>query len=510
MKPDNFLTVAFLLSFLPTGAAHAQPAFDATYDFDNYYPQQSYSSASDGEGGYRVFRFNYNWADSTQGIAGVRLDSAGEVLDVSLYAGPELGIPHQAFRMPDSTTVLLVNNSILRLGPSGEVISLTTLHTIGNYAIMRIAPVGNEVYVAINTYRNSPSFHILLTLVHLGTDGSILQQCSVRNDSANFQVEALMALPATGPVLVGRSYMVPCKVAALAFDNTLDVVWAKTGPEIPYESNVPVLIKPLQDGDMAMIWDADLPDHSGGLMELTTEGEVVAYHTHTMKNVGDAAPLPDGGWLFLHSPGYNPAYTRHFGPNSDLLGSGTVSGLFAGEIHQATEPGWWDVLSGTYGAGLSMAHFNVDDGTCLVPPVLSASMSMGTAQLQTLQLEMDTTLATAIPGICSRSPLTVTRTMQCGFEGMEELLASNTRCQQIEAHGPSISVALRWDQADVPEVQLFDAMGRLLPSSGFQWEAGDGNDRVFHLRQVSTSGIGILRITGKHASTSCKLVFGPQ
>jgi hypothetical protein len=80
----------------------------------------------------------------------------------------------------------------------------------------------------------------------------------------------------------------------------------------------------------------------------------------------------------------------------------------------------------------------------------------------------------------------------------------------METSGQGISVALCWNQTDVPEVRLFDAMGRLLPSAGIQWEADASNERVLRLPQAPASGIGILRITGKQASTSCKLIFGAE
>jgi hypothetical protein len=51
-------------------------------------------------------------------------------------------------------------------------------------------------------------------------------------------------------------------------------------------------------------------------------------------------------------------------------------------------------------------------------------------------------------------------------------------------------------------------MGRELPTNVFQTETQKMGTRLLELPYTPTSGMGILRIQGKQASTSCKVVFG--
>jgi hypothetical protein len=497
-------------------ALYAQLPFDATYDLGDSNSQFNYPSTPDGNGDFWVFRSKYDAPDTMQATAAVHLNSEGTVLNAEYCAGPTLAVPVQALLGPDSTIWVLGYASqdgsctLLHLGMEGGLISLEDLQAeLLSPAQMTIE--GDALYVLLNSQQSGP-FGLTTHVLKLNFEGAITQQWAFSGDSVPCTFEAMQWVDGVGLVLAGRTYEMPSSFLVMALDPTLNVLWAHTGPEVSFSSNTPVIVRQVPGSEVAVVWNAHVPDGPGGLLVLDADGNVVQSFSHTMGDVEDMQTLPDGGWLFLHSSGPSPTLLRRFDQDGTLVSSGNISGGVIARCWPGETAGWWQVLSGLFDGGdMSMASFDLDDGPCKPPPTWSVAMTEDTVLLQPLAWHtVDLPVITG-SAVCMTHPLEVTRTVHCGAVGVEEPQAPvRDHCQQMETSGQGISVALCWNQTDVPEVRLFDAMGRLLPSAGIQWEADASNERVLRLPQAPASGIGILRITGKQASTSCKLIFGAE
>lgn len=490
-------------------AVFSQSAFDATYDFGDYGSQIYYPSCPDGEGGYRLFRFKAT-EGGTLGVVALHLNGVGTELDAIGYTGQGMGGPQQAFLMPDSSTVLRADASILRIDRSGEIVSLTgLLPEPGPGSTMCMAPVNNNIWVAINDVQDSPVYHEVLRVLEIGMDGSVLQQRSFHTPFPHLQSISILTLPDSGFVLAGKLVnSASDSILITSFSSDLDNNWSKSG-QVSFGSVAPIQLTNLSDSSFAVIWDGDFGGH-GGLLKLGTDGEMLSYQMHSMPELGDAEPLADGGWLFLNGSDFDHSVIRHFSVDGALLGSGTVSGQWLGQIHPAAQPGWWDVLSGTANVQLSMDHFNLLDGTCLVPPIWSVTMEISSMELVDLQLEMDTTSITSVPMGCTSYPVSLTRTVGCGTAGIEEHAARPAaRCEQMmHADGGKIAVLIDIAATEIPKVRLLDAIGRELPHSRMEWSTLHGNTRTLRFQQPQASGMAILQLEGKEGSVGCKLILG--
>jgi hypothetical protein len=386
-----------------------------------------------------------------------------------------LATPVQAVQGANSTFWVLGNGgldgvySLLHLAMDGGFISLKTFPVFGTRQ-PSLTLDGNDLYVLLNSQQSDP-FGVTTHVLKLDQDGTVVQQLAFRGDSLDFLFEGMQWVEGVGLVLAGRSFQNQSSLAVIGLDSSLNVQWAHTGPSIPFSSNLPLLVRELNGPLVAVVWSADNPEPLGGLLVLNASGEVVESFSHTMSDVADVQPLQDNGWLFLRGFIQGPILLRHFGEDGIQLGSGSTSGTLVGQLWANGIEGSWTVLSGSWNTGdMSMARFNLEDGTCLPDPTMPVNLSADTVQLQPLALH---TVELPVPigsGECLTYPLEVTRTVNCGTLAVEELHATNIRCQQLQASGQGVAIVLHGDLPNNAEVQLFDAMGRELPTNVFQTE----------------------------------------
>lgn len=446
----------------------------------------------------------------------MHLNADGVIMDAR-FVGINVpsAAPIRTLATPDTSNWLLfgeandttVAGKMLHMDSSGEWTDLLSFQGAGPFSA---ANSEDAVYVGFNegTFNGVEQ---TLKIIKLDLDGNVTAQREFVGDSTSVRFESMDHVPDLGIVLAGRTTQQPYALVIMVLDSALDVVWSRIGPDVEQHDNYPVVLQAMPDSGFMLATSSSMPSVPGRLLAMSAIGGVDQTFAHQVSNLRDVKPLTGGEWLFLDGFPWFPGRVTHYSEEGEVVNYGSTSGMFQSTLWPALEPSHWYVLGGAADGDMHMARFNLEDGSCLPSPYVPSPLVANTASFSSIQFHEVEEPMTISDGTWFTQPLPFTRNVHCGSVGIESPEVSSLRtCKQLSGTEAGPVVEVQWGREEIPEVQLFDAMGRQLPTNEFQWETQDEDVRLLHLPNTPGSGIGIVRVNGKQVSIGCKLSFGLQ
>jgi len=486
--------------------AFAQPTFDAGYRVGVGYGPGAYAASRDDRNGFWVFK-----ANGTGAMAAIHVDSAGTLLESVNYTGPGMGAPIRAWNLPDSSMFVQTWHGGLHISRNGEA--------LGSFAVSdstitagHIAAGAFSRGVFYRTWMQDGGQWLPgdLSVQRMDLQGSIIAQKSFMNDSLHLKIEVAEFAGRNNLLLAGRSFRENTPVlAVVCLDTLLNLKWARTGPQLTINSNVPMLIKTFMDGTFATIWDGNDYSQNGGILHMDTMGNTITFRPHNIGNIGDISFLPDGGWLFMHGAGLGTgAVVSKVNANGELLSSIRLHGEFWGQLWAGPQPDLWYATNGIWPvADLAVACFDPDVGECTPLFQWPGWVHADTLSLQPMEMVVSSYAVTSMISAITQGPLAGVRTVYCGTIGIQEPAGTGRDgCTQVPVAGSVFQVDVAIPRPSRIGVHLTDLSGRELPTAGLSWDpVGNGHSRL-QLPRTGTTGILILRMLDGNRTYTCKLI----
>lgn len=487
-------------------SAIAQPTFDAGYALGVGYGPGVYAASRDDRQGFWVFK-----ANGTGAMAAIHVDSAGTLLEGVEYSGLGMGAPIKAWTLPDSSMFVQTWSGGLRISRSGETLGSFVLSDSDN-TMFRIAEGALSRGIFYRPWAQDVGQWLPgdPSVQRMDLHGNILAQKSFMNDSLHLKIEVAEFAGRNNLLLAGRSFRENTPVlAVVCLDTLLNLKWARTGPQVTINSNVPMLIKTFMDGTFATIWDGNDYSHNGGILQMDTMGNTIKFRRHNIGNIGDIAFLPDGGWLFLHGGGLgNSALVSKLNAEGELLSSTRLHGEYWGQLWAGPQPDLWYATSGIWTpTDLTVACFDPDTADCTPLIQWPGWILEDTIGTHPMELVESAVTITSTPASVVKSPLPVVRTVYCGTIGIHGPTAGpSPGCTQLPFSSSAFMVQVPVAMSSSAELQLTDMWGRELPTTGATWETMATGSSRLHLPATGASGMVVLRILAGERAYTCKLL----
>lgn len=486
--------------------AVGQPTFDAGYALGVGYGPGVYAAARDDRQGFWVFK-----ANGSQATAAIHVDSVGTLLEGVEYSGLGMGAPIKAWTLPDSSMFVQTWSGGLRISRSGEALGSFVLSDSNN-TMFRIAAGAVSRGTFYRPWMQDVGQWLLgdLSIQRMDLNGNILAQKSFLNDSLHLKIEVAEFAGRNNLLLAGRSFRENTPVlAVVCLDSLLNLKWARTGPQLTINSNVPMLIKTFMDGTFATIWDGNDYSQNGGILHMDTMGNPITFRRHNIGNIGDIAFLPDGGWLFLHGGGLgNGALVSKFNAEGELLSSTRLHGEFWGQLWAGPQPDLWYATNGIWTpTDLTVACFDPDTADCTPLFQWPGWILEDTLSTRPIELVESSFAITSTPASVARSPLPVVRTVYCGTIGIHGPTAGpSPGCTQLPFSGSAFTVKVPSALSSSAELHLTDMWGRELPTTGASWETTTNESSRLLLPATNATAMVVLRILAGERAYTCKLL----